>query len=110
MANYTTLSIIAFGDYRDLAHFDLYPPELENPEIKITSDGTTRHIYSWFKSHATSEVLFGLVKQITNLSLLIEIEIEPGYNVLFYKGKDHGFHVNWMKVEGNPSKDNALCF
>ena len=85
MANYTTLSITAFGEYKDLVQFDAHPPKCEIFEIEISSNLKSRNIYSWFNSKSTSEVIHELIQQIFNLSLLIDIEIEPGYNVLLYR-------------------------
>lgn len=87
MANCTFLNITAFGTQESLSIFDLFPPKFKGPHMEISSNGKSRKIYSEFKSQVTSEVLYGLVGQMQDLSLLIDIEIEPGYAQLLYREK-----------------------
>jgi hypothetical protein len=88
MANYTNLCITAYGDIPALYQFDNSPPKFEGPEITIKATGLTRIIQSEFKSQATSEVINGLINQIKGLSLLIDIDIEPGFACLLHREKD----------------------
>jgi len=88
MANYTFLSITAYGDIPALYQFDKNPPKYEGPKITIEATASTRIIQSEFKSVATTDVLYGLSDQIKGLSQLILVEIEPGFSCLFHRGPD----------------------
>lgn len=88
MANYTNLTITAYGDDAGLYKFDKTPPKFDGPEITIEATGSTRIIHSEFKSQATSEVLHGLSDQIKGLSQLILIEIEPAFSCLLHREQD----------------------
>jgi hypothetical protein len=85
MANYTFLHITAFGAIEDLIQFDKSPPKFKGPDISIYSNEISRTIYSEFKSQATTDVLYGLIGQMQDLSLLVDIETEPGHIELLYK-------------------------
>jgi len=90
MANITNLFISAFGRKEDLLQFDQCPPKFKGPEIEISYKENSRNIYSEFKSQVTSEVLYGLIGQMQDLSLLVDIHTEPGYSVLLYR-EDYRF-------------------
>lgn len=85
MANYTFLHITAFGANEDLMQFDKSPPKFKGPDISIYSNENSRTIFTEIKSHVTAEVLYGLIGQMQDLSLLIDIETEPGYAELLYR-------------------------
>jgi hypothetical protein len=85
MANYTFLSITAYGIQENINNFDANSPKPDGPKIEIKSDGNNRIITSEFKSCMTSNFTNEITSNIKELSLLIEIEIEPGYSALFHK-------------------------
>ena len=92
MANYTFLQIIAFGAKEDLIQFDKSPPKFKGPDISIYSNKNSRTIETEIKSQVATEVLYGLIDQMQDLSLLIDIDTEPGYAELLYREKyNHQF-------------------
>lgn len=87
MANYTFLQIIAFGAKEDLIQFDKSPPKFKGPDISIYSSENSRTIETEVKSQVATEVLYGLISQTQDLSLLIDIDTEPGFAELLYREK-----------------------
>lgn len=87
MANYTFLQIIAFGTKEDLIQFDKSPPKFKGPDISIYSSENSRTIETEIKSQVATEVLYGLIGQMQDLSLLIDIDTEPGFAELLYREK-----------------------
>jgi hypothetical protein len=85
MANYTTLYITGFGEQKYLAEFDNSPPKFKGPDIQIINNPNSRTIIAEFRSQLTTEVLNGLIAQMPDLSLLVDINIEPGYCELLYR-------------------------
>lgn len=89
MANYTLLQITAFGAKEDLINFDKCPPKFKGPDIGIYSNENSRTIFTEIKSQVATEVLYGLIGQIQDLSLLIDLDTEPGFAELLYREKHY---------------------
>lgn len=87
MANYTFLTITAYGDKTDIQHFDKFTPSFDGIDIDITQGSNSRKLVSSFKSDDTTPIVQKISEQIKNLSLLIEIEIEPAFSIVLYRDK-----------------------
>lgn len=85
MANYTFLSITAYGIQENINEFDINPPNSNGSKIEIKSDGDNRVIFSEFPSSMTTIFIEEIIHKIKGLSLFIDVEIEPGYVALLHK-------------------------
>jgi hypothetical protein len=88
MANYTFLTIIAYGDDIDLKQFDSHPPKIDGITFEFNKNLRSRCLTTSFESRNTHLLTQAALEQIKNLSLLVEIEIEPGFCSLLHKEKD----------------------
>jgi hypothetical protein len=99
MSSYTHLTVIAFGD-RDLLK-KLDQQELEPPKIFCVKnyDENTRIISGFYKTNYPEDILETLVNQLNGLSMIIEVDGEPGFSALFYKAKNQDELSNIFAID-----------
>lgn len=99
MAYYINLKAIAFGNNELLRKLDekkFEPQELFDP---IESEENTRIIKCFYKAGYPEDILGSLIKELKGLSMIIEVDGEPGFAALLYKAKDQEKLSNLFEID-----------